>query len=70
MAKRLNIEVSDDVAELISRIADQQNVSMSEMVRRTLGVLKVAEQQKAAGREIGFVDDPAKLDTAIVGFID
>lgn len=71
MAKRLNIEVSDDVADLITRVADQQNVTMTEVVRRALGVLKAAEKQKERGRpHFGFVDDPAKLDTELIGLID
>lgn len=71
MAKRLSIEVSDDVADMILRVAEQQNVTQTEVVRRALSVMKAAEKQKKAGREhIGFVADPTKLDAELIGILD
>jgi predicted transcriptional regulator len=57
MAKRLNIEVSDDVAALLSRVAEKQQTTMTDVVRRALAVLKAAE-------------DPSKLDVELIGVMD
>ncbi|HEX8379206.1 MAG TPA: hypothetical protein VF619_01500 [Allosphingosinicella sp.] len=71
MAKRLNIEVSDDVAALLSRVAEKQQTTMTDVVRRALAILKAAEKQKSLGREhFGFVKDPSKLDVELVGVLD
>ena len=71
MAKRLNIEVSDDVAELLIRVAEKQQTTMTDVVRRALAFLKAAEKQKTLGREhFGFVKDPSKLDVELVGVMD
>jgi hypothetical protein len=71
MAKRLSIEVSDDVAALLSRVAEKQQTTMTDVVRRALAILKAAEKQKSLGREhFGFVKDPSKLDVELVGVMD
>lgn len=71
MPKRISIEVSDDVAELLSRVADSQQTTMSDVVRRALAVIKAAEKQKERGLEhMGFVRDGSKLDVELVGVLD
>ncbi|MFZ4380637.1 MAG: hypothetical protein ACOYO0_01565 [Sandarakinorhabdus sp.] len=70
MSKRINLEVSDDVAELIQRVAHERELTVAEVVRRALSIVKAAEDQKKAGRpHIGFVADPSKLDTQILNAI-
>lgn len=71
MAKRLSIELSDDLAELLNRVADDQHTTMTDVVRRALAVIKAAEKQKSLGREhMGFVKNPEKLDVELVGVLD
>lgn len=71
MAKRINIEVSDDVAALLDRVANSQNTTMTDVIRRALAVVKAAEKQKARGIEhIGFARDASKLDVELVGLLD
>lgn len=71
MAKRLNIEVSDEVAELLQREAERQETTMTDVVRRALAVLKAAEKQRELGRGyLGFVSDPSRLDAQLLGVID
>lgn len=71
MSKRINIEVSDEVAELLNRVADQQQTTMTDVVRRALAILKAAEKQKARGNvHIGFAKDPSRLDVELVGLLD
>jgi len=71
MAKRINIEVSDEVAELLNRVAEGQQTTMSDIVRRALAIIKAAEKQKARGIEhLGFARDATKLDVELVGLLD
>lgn len=71
MAKRINIEVSDDVAELLNRVAESQQTTMTDIVRRALAVVKAAEKQKARGIEhLGFARDANNLDVELVGLFD
>lgn len=71
MAKRISFEVSDDVAALLNRVAEQQNTTMTDVVRRALAVIKAAEKQRSLGRDhFGFVSDPAKLDAELIGVMD
>lgn len=71
MAKRLNIEVNDDVAALIRKLAERNNSSNAEVVRRALAIMKVAERQRELGRvHFGFSKDPDKLDAELVGLFD
>ncbi len=71
MSKRISIEVSDEVADLLNRVADSQQTTMTDIVRRALAVVKAADKQKARGFEhIGFTRDASKLDVELVGLLD
>ena len=71
MAKRINIEVSDDVAELLNRVADSQQTTMTDVIRRALAVVKAAEKQRARGIEhMGFTRNAENLDVELVGLFD
>ncbi len=72
MAKaRLNIELSSELTEFLEGLAEKENVTKTELVRRALGVLKMYDQQIDQGRKhFGFVSDPTNLDAEIVGVID
>ena len=71
MAKvRLNMEVSEDLAKLLDSLADQEDVTRTEIVRRALSVLKVYKSQIDAGRpHMGFVKEASKLDAELVGVL-
>jgi len=71
MAKvRLNIEVSQDLAELLDNLADNEETTKAEIVRRALSVLKAFDEQIEHGRtHIGFASDPTKLDAEMVGIL-
>ncbi len=71
MSKRINIEVSDEVAELLNRVAENQQTTMTDVVRRALAGIKAAEKQKAGGIEgFGFARGASKLDVELVGLLD
>jgi hypothetical protein len=72
MAKvRMNIEVSQEVADFLEEVARDEATTKTEIVRRALSVLKAYKQQKSKGRgHIGFASDPTKLDAEILGVLD
>lgn len=71
MAKvRLNIEVSEDLARLLDNLAEEEDVTRTEIVRRALAVLKAYKDQIDVGRtHIGFAKDADKLDLELVGVL-
>lgn len=71
MAKvRLNIEVSQDLANLLDNLADNEETTKAEIVRRALSVLKAFSEQMEHGRtHIGFATDPTKLDAEMIGIL-
>jgi hypothetical protein len=67
---RLNIEVSEDLAKLLDNLAEDEDVTRTEIVRRALAVLKAYKDQIDVGRtHIGFAKDADKLDLELVGVL-
>lgn len=67
---RLNIEISQQQADLLDALAETENATRSEMVRRAIYVLQAFQQQMASGRpHLGFVRDPQRLDAEILGVL-
>lgn len=71
MAKiRLSIEVSQDLADLLDSLAQSEDTTRTEIVRRSISVLKAFREQKAVGRtHIGFTADPRGLDAEMLGVL-
>lgn len=72
MAKvRLSIEVSKDLAALLDSLAENEDTTKTEIVRRALSVMKAYKDQVAAGRtHLGFTADPTKLDAELIGILN
>jgi metal-responsive CopG/Arc/MetJ family transcriptional regulator len=72
MAKvRLSIEVSKELAALLDSLAENEETSKTEIVRRALSVMKAYRDQATVGRRhIGFTADPTKLDSELVGVLN
>jgi hypothetical protein len=72
MAKvRLSIEVSKELAALLDSLAENEETSKTEIVRRALSIMKAYKEQAVVGRtHIGFTADPAKLDAELVGVLN
>lgn len=67
---RLNIEVSEDLARLLDQLAEEEDVTRTEIVRRAFAVLKAFREQIEVGRtHIGFAKDTDKLDVELVGVL-
>jgi hypothetical protein len=71
MAKiRLNLEVSQELANLLDRLAESEDTTKAEIVRRALSVVKAFEEQRLHGRtHMGFASDPTKLDAEMLGIL-
>jgi predicted transcriptional regulator len=71
MAKvRLNIEVSQELANTLDALANTEDTTKAEIVRRALSVMKAYQDQISRGRaHIGFVQNPDKLDAEILGIL-
>jgi hypothetical protein len=72
MAKvRLSIEVSKELAALLEALAEQEDTTKADIVRRALSVMKAYRDQSNAGRtHLGFTADPTKLDAELVGVLN
>jgi hypothetical protein len=72
MAKvRLSIEVSKELAALLESLAEQEDTTKADIVRRALSVMKAYKEQANAGRtHLGFTADPTKLDAELVGILN
>jgi hypothetical protein len=72
MAKvRLSIEVSKELAALLDSLAENEETSKTEIVRRALSIMKAYKEQATVGRKhIGFTADPTKLDSELVGVLN
>ncbi len=67
---RLNIEVNQDLANLLDYLANDEDTTKAEIVRRALSVMKAYKEQIRRGRtHIGFADDPEKLDAEVLGIL-
>lgn len=68
--RRLSVNINEDLDDLINDIANDANISRTDVIRRALAVMKAFREQKAAGRgHIGFVSDPTRLDAEIVNVL-
>lgn len=71
MAKvRLNMEVSEDLVRLLDNLADKEDVTRTEIVRRALSVMKAYNEQMKSGRNhMVFTSMPKASDVEIVGVL-
>lgn len=66
---RLSLQVTREVNRLLEDIADEAGTTKSDVLRQALALMKVAHDGKHSGRHLGFVSDPKKLETEIVGLL-
>lgn len=68
---RMNVEVSQEIADWLDDLARDEATTKTELVRRALSVLKAYKKQKELGRShIGFTSDPKGLQAELVGILD
>ena len=67
---RLNLQVSQELADTIDRLAEESGSSKSDVIRRALAVVIAYSEQKKKGRgHLGFTADATKLDAEILNVL-
>ena len=52
---RMTVELPTDINELVVRIAREQGIAKTEVVRRAFAILQVSEEEKSHGGMLGVV---------------
>ena len=66
---RLSLQVSEELNRLLEQMADDAGTTKSDVLRQALALMKAARDGKKDNRHLGFVTDPRKLETEIVGLL-
>lgn len=64
---RINLSVSREVADAIEEIATRQQITKTDVLRKAVALLAVAEAAKARNERVGLFDADRKITTEIVG---
>jgi len=64
---RLNITISDNLAQVLDRMADVSQQSKSELLRKALTLFELAQDGKNAGKKLVMVDSEGRVITEFVG---
>jgi hypothetical protein len=65
----LNVWLSRDLDADLTTISRDSGGSRSAVLRQALALVVVAHAAKRSDRHLGLVDDPARLETEIVGIL-
>lgn len=57
---RLNVNLNKETAEALKEIAQKENISLTEAVRRAIAILKFVEEEQGRGRKIQTMDRDGK----------
>lgn len=68
---RLNLEVSQEIADFLDVLAQENATTKTDVMRRAIALLKVAHEEKKRNRSMGFVraDRDDVLETRVVGVL-
>lgn len=68
---RLNVDVTYEISDFLDDIAEENGVTKSEVMRRAIALLRVANEEKKRKRSMGFVSEARDtvLETKIVGVL-
>jgi predicted transcriptional regulator len=65
--KRVSMQVSPELHQLIGELAQEADISRTDVIRKALSVMKAYREQKKHGRtHIGFTADASRLDAEIL----
>lgn len=65
---RLSLKVSNQLNDMLERVANETHTTKSDVLRRALVLMEVAHTAKAKGKRIGIAKDNEPLETEFVGF--
>ena len=66
---RLSLQVTEELNRLLEQMAAESGTTKSDVLRQALALMKAAKDGKKTSRHLGFVADPRRLDTEIVGLL-
>jgi len=65
---KLTLELSEDANNTLEEIAEESSTTKSDVLRKAIGLIKVATSEKKKGRELAVIDSKSeKVVTHIVG---
>jgi predicted transcriptional regulator len=64
---RMNITISDDLAERLNALSEQSDTSKSEIFRKALTLFDLAQEGKRDGKKLALVGHGGHVMTEIVG---
>lgn len=64
---RMNITISDDLAERLNALSEQSDTSKSEIFRKALTLFDLAQEGKREGRKLALIGNGGQVMTEIVG---
>ena len=63
---RLSVNLNKETADALKEIADRQNISVTEAVRRAISIFRFIESEREEGRKIQAVDAHEKNKRELV----
>jgi predicted transcriptional regulator len=64
---RMNITISDDLAERLGVMSEQSDSTKSEIFRKALTLFELAQEGKRHGKKLALVGNKGEVVTEIVG---
>ena len=64
---RMNITISDDLAERLGALSEQSDTTKSEIFRKALTLFDLAQEGKREGKKLALVGNGGQVVTEIVG---
>jgi predicted transcriptional regulator len=64
---RMNITISDDLAERLGALSEQSHTTKSEIFRKALTLFDLAQEGKRDGKKLALVGNGGQIVTEIVG---
>jgi hypothetical protein len=65
----LRLELSVELDRLLEEMAEEAGITKSDVLRQAMALLLAARDGRKRERHLGFVSDPRKLETEIVGLL-
>jgi predicted transcriptional regulator len=57
MTQRLSVNINDETAAALNQLAERDEVTITEVVRRAISVYKFVDEQVHAGKHLQLADD-------------
>ncbi len=68
MSARITLVVSDELNQALEELAKDIESSKSDVLRKSISLIKMAVNEKKAGNHLGVFDSQKKIVKEIIGF--